>query len=102
MKIYDRIELFCIVLLLCVIAFAVLGGCAPMTEQQLYEAENRKLLIREEYARDTASCNAAGGVMQARKWRATRIPHEPSTFEMITSECVDPQAIIDEMRRQGF
>lgn len=39
----------------------LLGACAPLTERELYERENRLNLAKEEFARLEAACHRAGG-----------------------------------------
>lgn len=38
-----------------------LSACAPLTEHELYERENRLNLAKEEFARREAACHRAGG-----------------------------------------
>jgi len=94
MNLYDRIELFCIVMLFCVIAFAVLGGCAAQTPQQEFEAQERRVLIQEQYARDVVRCSARGGAMQVRQYHASRITRELTTAEMLFAACIDAREVI--------
>lgn len=78
-----------------------LMGCStvPLTEQEIYEREDRRNLIIEQHQIDIMLCEKAKGVMVYRRWSASRIKRPLSIFEMKTSQCVSGQEIIDEMRR---
>ncbi len=91
-------------ILVLIVLTVLVGGCATagLTLQERYDKNDREVLVREEYQRDASSCERAGGVMQLRRWRATRIPHKLTIFEMKTAECVNPQSVIDDLHRQGY
>ena len=52
----------------------LIGGCAsvPLTDEQLYERENRETLRLEQFYRDERACRRAGGFIVIKRWSNAR------------------------------
>jgi len=48
---------------LCCVPLLLLCACAPMSEQELFERDDRLNLAKEEFGRREASCRRMGGTM---------------------------------------
>ncbi len=62
----DDTKMRAVLLLVIIGTLALTMGCSttPLTEDQLYESENRELLRLEKFERDRQSCELAGGMIQ--------------------------------------
>ena len=85
-----------------VLILAFLVGCStvPLTEDEIYEKENKRILIIEQHDLDIISCKNAGGVMVYEVWSASKIKRPLRIYEMKTAKCVDPQWLLDEISRR--
>jgi len=66
---------------------AVMGlswGCAPLTEQQLYDRAERLTLAKEEYQAREERCESLGGAMTMR----TRPLEKPGYLDYRSANCV--------------
>lgn len=81
--------------------FSLMTGCVGLTDQQKFEQKDRYVVAFEKYQIEEVSCNRSGGVMMNKRWRASRIKHRPTLFELRTAECVNSQGILDDIRRQS-
>ena len=61
-----------------------ISGCTPLTEQQLYEREERLTLAREEYEAREDRCVQLGGAMSMR----TRPLEKPGYLDYRSASCV--------------
>jgi hypothetical protein len=63
---------------------SVLISCAPLTETERYDLNNRLVLAKEEYSRKAASCENIGGSMSM----SARPMGQPDYFDYKTAQCV--------------
>ncbi len=68
----DDIKMRAVLLVVIISTLALTMGCSttPLTEDQLYENENRETLRLEKFERDRMSCEQAGGMIKItrREW----------------------------------
>jgi hypothetical protein len=61
-----------------------LAACAPLTENERYESENRLILVKEQYAQRAESCESHGGSMKMQ----ARAIGQPDYFDYRSAQCV--------------
>ena len=66
------------------VAAVFLAACAPLSEQERYERENRLNLAKEEFARLEAACRRAGGSIRMDRTPLSR--NEKADYE--SARCV--------------
>jgi hypothetical protein len=61
-----------------------LGACAPISEDERYERENRMILVKELYSERSEWCAGNGGAMSMR----ARTVGQPDYLDYKTARCV--------------
>lgn len=74
-----------IVVRLSVFLLVPICACAPLTETERYELENRLVLAQEEYSRKAESCESSGGSMSM----TARTIGQPDYFDYKSARCVE-------------
>ena len=69
---------------LCAALLVPLAACAPLSENELYERENRMILIKEEYAQKADWCESNGGSMSMQP----RTIGQPDYLDYKTARCL--------------
>jgi hypothetical protein len=62
----------------------LLCACAPLTEIERYELEDRLILAREEFSRKAEFCESSGGSMSM----TARTLGQPDYFDYKSARCV--------------
>ena len=62
-----------------------LFACAPLSETEKYESENRLVLVKEEYARKAEYCESIGGSMSM----SARTIGQPDYFDYKSAQCME-------------
>ena len=73
-----------IVVRLSILLPTLLCACAPLTETELYELEDRLVLAREEYSRKAEFCESSGGSMSM----TARTIGQPDYFDYKSARCM--------------
>jgi hypothetical protein len=62
----------------------LIWGCAPLTEQQLYERAERLTIAKEQYYARAQQCESRGGAMSMR----TRPLEKPGYLDYQSATCI--------------